>query len=218
MATLEYLNEGGRPQRVDEANGLPVRLPGSLSVLSRDYLWKAVAEGRVFISADADQNDVVTGQTSFANTTPTFLLDVPAGTVAVPLFANISQAGTVAGDVVSVVIEMDKVKRHASGGTAEKIANARTTPAVNAKCVLYSTATAAAGYGINLWAAQIGQDVSPAEGAVQGPFWRPEIPYQLVGPATLLIYAYAGTTGPTIWWSIGWMEMSIDEANLIARL
>ena len=66
-----------------------LQLPDPLSVLS--------AQGRVFYAADAASADLVTGQTSHAVTTPTFLLDVPLGIVAIPLQMKLFQAGTVAG-------------------------------------------------------------------------------------------------------------------------
>src|ERR1043165_6699587 len=104
--------------------------------------------GQVYYSSDGDQNDLVTGQTSFASTTPTFLLDVPAGTTAIPLLMGTNQAGSVAGGDILVSMEIDRIKRFASGGTAEKAFNARTDVAPVSKCTLYSGATAAAGYGI----------------------------------------------------------------------
>lgn len=179
--------------------------------VSADYLWHLAAKGRLFISSDADQNDVVTGQTSFANTTPTFLLDVPEGTVAVPLFLNLSQTGTVAGGAIDVIIEIDNKTRWASGGTSEKVFSPNTANHLTNKCTLYTGATAGAGYGMNLVRATIGQDVSPAEGAIPGPFWKPELPYALYGPASWLIYTYAGTTGPTWFWALAWAEIATKD-------
>lgn len=178
---------------------------------SADQLWRMGDGGRLYIASDADQNDVVTaGQTSFAATTPTFLLRVPAGTVAVPMFLNLSQTGTVAGGAIDVIIEIDDVDRYSTGGTAETIFNPRKRWNLAPQCSLYSNATAKAGYGVRLWAATIGQDVSPAEGAIQGPFWRPEMPYFLEGPASLLVFTYAATTAPTWFWSVGWAEFDAE--------
>lgn len=181
--------------------------------VSADFLWRVASEGRLFIGSDADQNDAVTGQTSFANTTPTFLLDVPVGRIVVPLSANLSQSGSVAGGAVDVIIEIDDVTRYASGGAAETVYNPSKRNKMESKCSLYSGATAKAGYGVRVWGATTGQDVSPAEGAVQGPFWRPEIPLFLEGPASWLIYTYAGTTGPTWLWDMKWAEFRTEEWN-----
>lgn len=180
--------------------------------VAADYLWRLALEGRLFTASDTDQNDLITGQTSFADTTPSILLRVPAGTVALPLFVNLSQTGSVAGGAIDVIIEIDDADRYASGGTVETtfsgLASRRRRPTT---CSPVTGATTSSGYGNRVWAATIGQDVSPAEGAVQGPFWRPEMPYFLEGPASFLVYTYAGTTGPTWFWSLGWAEWSVGE-------
>ena len=207
------------PAEINSLNPLPIYVPqdrrGPMVAnvpAQADYLWRMAMEGRLFVASDADQNDMVTGATSFANTTPTWLLSVPAGQVALPLWLNLSQSGTVAGAAIDVLVEIDDVNRYASGGTVETVFSAGVKRASRAnKCTLYSAPTAAAGYGVRLWGATLGQDVSPAEGAVQGPFWRPEMPYFLEGPASLLIYTYAGTTGPTWLWAVGWAEWTAEE-------
>lgn len=184
------------------------------SISAADPIWRLSASGRIFIASDADENDLVTGQTSFVATTPTFLLAIPSGTVCLPLFVNLSQTGTVAGGPIDVISYMDNTNRYSSGGTSELVFNpnsrSETTngvagPRVNV-CTLYSNPTAAAGVGARIFGATIGQDVSPAEGGVPGPFWRAELPYMLTGPASFLVFTYAGTTGPTWFWSIGWAE------------
>lgn len=171
---------------------------------------RLTVDGRFFIAADADENDRVTGQTSFANTTPTFLLDVPEGTTAIPLFVNLTQAGTVAGGAISVRIAIDDRKRYASAGTSETVYNPSKRFKRQNKCTLYSGATANApaidSYGIRVFSAVFGADVDTAEGAVQGPYWSAESPYLLEGPATFLVYTDAAATGPTWEWSVGWCE------------
>ena len=176
-----------------------------------DYLWNLAEKGKIFVASDADQNDVVTGQTSFADTTPTFLLDIPAKTTVLPLYLNLSQAGTVAGDVVSFVVEIDNKTRWASGGTAEKVFNTQANANPNRKSTFYSNPTTSAGYGIRIDGKSVGQDVSPAEGAVPPIGWRPEIPYLLTGPASILFFTYAGTTGPSWYWSFAWAELGAGD-------
>lgn len=177
------------------------------------------AEGRVFYASDADQNDLVTGQTSFAATTPTFLLSNPAtsGRYMIPLLVGLSQTGTVAGGAVDIIVEIDNADRYSSGGTQETVLCARTDSPLGAtavdgtgsnKCILYSGATASAGYGIRLAGVTIGQDVSPAEGAIQQFIWTPQVGVDILAPgSSLLIYTYAGTTGPTVFWTIKWAEV-----------
>ena len=144
----------------------------------------------------------MTGQITLANTTPTFLLSVPAGVLAVPLFLNLVQTGTVAGGDIDVIIEIDNIDRFSTGGTIELLYNPSLTNRISG-CTFRTGATALAGFGATCNRYDLAADVSPAEGAVQGPFWKPEVPYLLEGPASWLIYTNAATTGPTWWWNAG---------------
>ena len=216
MSKLYWRRSGGASDEpVDEENPLPVQVRAGLSFrgapVMADYLWRLGLEGRLFVASDGDQDDQVTGQTTIVNTTPTFLLSVPAGITAVPLFLNLSQTGTVAGGVIDVIIEIAAVDKYSTGGTLEGVFNIRTGQRNVNKCLLRSGATAFAGYGVRLFGASIGQDVSPAEGAVHGPFWKPELPYLLDGPASLAIFTQGATTGPTWYWSIGWAEFETRD-------
>ena len=184
------------------------------TTVAADYVWRLAQQGRVYTASDSAEDQTVTGQTSFANTTPTFLLRVPSGVVAVPLGVDLGQTGSVAGGAVQVVIAQDNQDRYASGGTAETIFQPNRMVDRPPLCALYSGATATAGYGVRLWGATIGQDVSPAEGAVPGPFWAPRAPLLLVGPAALLVFTWAGTTGPTWFWTVSWAELTPQEVGL----
>ena len=208
----------GSDELVEESHPLPVKVkettpdPSFRGVgYSADYIWRLAQEGRLFIASDASSDALVLGQTSFANTTPTFLLQVPAGTHALPLFVNLAQAGSVAGGVIDVIMEIDNVDRFSTGGIAEKVFNPRQSRSIGNRCTLHSGATANAGYGMRVWGSQVGADIDAAEGAVQGPFWRPELPYFLEGPASFLIFTFAGATGPSWYWSIGWAEWNKGE-------
>lgn len=198
-------------QIVSQAASIVDPVLSSLTVsqmMGRNINWFDVlaAEGRVFYAADADQNDMVTGQTSFANTTPTFMLRVQAGTVCVPLLVALGQAGTVAGDIVNVIIESDNADRYSSAGTVETVYSARTGGSVNSAVIAYSGATASSGYGTRLMGVQLGQDVSPAEGISNEIIWTPSGPDYLVGPASFLIYTFAASTAPTWYWTLKWLE------------
>ena len=191
-------------------NALPIRGAG-LPVPSLDFLWLASYNGWIFATGDADQDDKVTAQTSFANTSPTWAIDVPAGYTVIPLYWNLSQTGTVAGGAIDVIFEIDNVKRFSSG-TAEKAFNSNFK---TARSGVYSTVTAVAGYGATVFQATIGPDVSPAEGAVPGPFWKPDYPILLKGPASLLIYTYAAVTAPTWFWNGAFVELTNANAEAL---
>jgi hypothetical protein len=169
-----------------------------------------------FVAGDADQDDLVTGQTSFAATTPTFLLRVPAGTTAIPLFFNLAQGGTVAGGAIDVIAEIDNADRFDTGGAAETIFPTLTSGGPDPLCTLRSGATALAGFGQRVDSWRVTADVAPVStDIIPKIVWRAEETYRLVGPASFLIFTYAGTTGPSWFWSIGWKE--VPTVNLRGR-
>lgn len=186
---------------------------------SADYLLRLALAGRQFIFGDADQNDAVLGQTSFANTTPTFLLSVPIGVTAIPLFLNLSQTGAVAGADIDFYVEYDFLDRFSTGGTAETGKNTNTGVPVSQRapqCTFRSNATASAGFGMTVDRTTIAPDVSPAEGIVPGPKWIPPVPIILSGPASLLVYLLAGTTAPTVLWNFGCVELPSEWAGRLS--
>lgn len=179
-----------------------------LRVAESDILTWLSATGRVFYASDADQNDAITGQTSFANTTPSLILTVPSGTTAIPLLVRLAQTGTVAGGAIDVIIEFDNIAGYASGGTAETVLGARTTGGPTNLCSVYSGATATAGYGVRVFARTFAQDVTPASTEfIPEVVWAPIAGLDhLVGPACMKVFTYAGTTGPTWFWTVKWAE------------
>ena len=179
------------------------------ALISGVLAHRIAVEGRKFYSSDADQNDLVTGQTSFANTTPTFLLQNPAGSgvVILPLFFTLNQTGTVAGGAIDIITELD-VDRYASGGVSELVKAGRIGMPRPNKGLLYSNPTASAGYGVRVDGLTTGQDVSPAEGALQQYLWTPTSCMDILDPGTCMkVFTYAATTGPTWFWTICWAEV-----------
>ena len=164
------------------------------------------SQGQMFRASAAAVDTAVTGSTSFANTDPTFLLNVPPGLTCIPAEMRLFQSGTVAGGAVSILMEVDDAARYTSGGTAMTIlgTNMRATlPRVSFGTLAMYSATgsaiiATAAYGVRVDGYLLGQDVSPAEGAVNQVLWTPSAGVEfLQGPASWLIYTYAASTGPT---------------------
>ncbi|KKM13472.1 hypothetical protein LCGC14_1715850 [marine sediment metagenome] len=166
------------------------------------------AQGRVFNLSASAINTTTLGTTTLANTTPTWLLDVPTGITCFPISSSLQQAGTVAGGAITVIMETDNADRYTSGGTALTVLNARTdggalpssggvSPAMYSRISTAITATNA--YGNQIWSVIVGQDISPAEGVPNELVWTPPAgaPEFLVGPAAWLIYTNAASTGPT---------------------
>lgn len=205
-ATLPGYSDGGAQ---------PASLDPLGNIINTPIIWDLLRRGRVFVAGDADENDRVTGQNSYVATTPTFLLDVKAGTIAIPLWVHMSQAGTVAGDPIAVYMSFDRAARYSSGGTSEAITSMHTGRLQSQTSLLYSGATAAAATEARLLKSQLlDQDVTDPNTteSIHWEAFRNFIPPFLQGPAALLVFSYAATTGPTWEWSIGWAE--IPTANL----
>ncbi len=165
------------------------------------------AQGRVFNVGPSAINTTATGTTTLANTTPTWLLDVPSGITCIPLLASLQQAGSVAGAAIQVIMEVDNADRYTSGGAALTVLNARTDgPALpssgGVSPVMYVRSTAIVAtnaYGVQIWPPLVGPDISSAEGVTNELVWTPPAgaPEILVGPAAWLINTNAGSTAPT---------------------
>lgn len=205
---------------VSDLHPLPVQAYGHPVVfrskvpLTADFAWQLALDGCVFVAADGDQDDRVTGQTSFANTTPTFLLHNPANStaIALPFYYHLAQTGTVAGGDIRVETEIVHPSAYASGGTLERVRNLRIGMASRPtnKCQLYSNPTATAGYGIAVGHVTLGPDVSPAEGAVNIYEWRAPVGMILDPNTSLNVFTYAATTAPTWGWHFVWAEMPLE--------
>ena len=176
-----------------------------------DFNWLLALGGYGFIAGDGDQNDMVTAQTSFANTTPTFLYHNPLNSevmlVSPQMF--LAQAGTVAGGDITINGELVRTSAYASGGTSELVRGMNTLYyAGNNKCLFYSGATATAGYGITIGEPfTLAADVSPAEGVINVPSWSPPPGTVLAPGSSLQLFVSSGTTGATLQWRAEWYEI-----------
>lgn len=205
------------PQRetTDGIDGPPRAIRDGSLVMS-PHVWALAKEGRVFISADSDHAQVVTGAESYADTTPTLQLDVPKGCTAIPLAVFLSQDGTAAGGEILVHIEIDEVVRYASSGTLEKVRSSRTDMPLKNQCDLYSAPTAVAGAGIQVYAGNFVHDVAPTvtDDINWHQFlWVPDVPIFLVGAAALNVYTYATAPGPQYYWYVMWAEIPSSDLN-----
>ena len=181
--------------------------------LSADISWRLALEGRIFAAADADQNDRITGQTTFAVTTPTFTLLNPAGSdvLVLPFFYQLAQTGSVAGGDISIDTEIVAPSSFSSG-TLEKTRNLRMGMAARPtnRGLLYSTVTAASGYGIAVGHATLAPDVSPAEGVINIYEWQAPVGCILDPNTSLNVFTVAASTGPTFGWHFVWAELPLS--------
>jgi hypothetical protein len=194
---------------------------------SNDPFGWLAADGRMWRFSGAALNTTATGATSFATTTATFILAVDAAVqyAVIPAEARIFQAGTVAGGAVTVLMEIDNADRYTSGGTAMLSLNTRTDgPALPSGIAMYDTNGSAIvstnAVGIRTAGYLLGQDVSPAEGAVNEIIWTPQagpdflVPTASVG-ASWIINTSAATTGPTWFYSFKAAVVPLDWMGVI---
>ena len=182
---------------------------------SNNPIAELVERGWVYDLSEAAFNTAPTGTITLANTTPLLLLALAAQAdplCAIPLYLSLCQTGTVAGGAVTVIMEKDNANRLTSGGTDATVLNARMTKThslpsgATMRSRTDSGITATNAYGIRMWGVTVGQDVSPAEGVPNELVWTPPAgPDYIEATADLgaswLIFADAGTTGPTLFWS-----------------
>lgn len=207
--------EGTSQEQTGPGHPLPVQTLGEPRLagvqVTMDFAWLLALGGYGFVAGDADQNDVVTAQTSFANTTPAFLFHNPLNSevmlIAPQMF--LAQAGTVAGGDITINGELVRPSAYASGGTSELVRGMNTMYyAGYNKCLFYSGATATAGYGITIGEPfTLAPDVSPAEGVINVPSWAPPPGTVLAPGSSLNLFISSATTGVTLQWRAEWYEI-----------
>ncbi len=191
-----------------------------------EWYMQLAIEGRVFEVSNATKGTAAytLGGTSYGDTVPAFLIDVPSGYTVIPLEILMKQAGTVAGDLIYVLLTVDNKLRYSSGGTVMTVRANRTDAPVASACSAYNgisaITAAAAALQRTFWASLMSPDVSPTadvgfpgyDNCVE---WTAKkfVPPVLVGPASLVIYAYAGTRAPSWLYTIKWAEFATAQAT-----
>lgn len=206
------------PNLVPGADG-PADLSHRGEQLVIPWYQQWVHNGKVFLASNAaKQTALASGGTSYSDTAPAFLLDVPAGTTLIPLHIRLRQGGTVAGGVITVLVTADVIVRYSSGGTAITPRNMKISTASqpSSACSLYGSTTslvaAAVNTHITLAGAILTHDVATAPNSPQNnfdysPIANGEPAPHLVGPASLLIYTFGATTQPSWFFAFKWIEV-----------
>lgn len=148
--------------------------------------------GRNFLVTHQTIATAITGQTSFATTTPTFLLYGAAVTKrAVLRSVALSQTGTVAGGAITIVVGVDTTDRFSSGGTAITPVNLNGQSSTASVYTFKYNATASDVAARYIWKEQI-----PAALSATWTF-KPGSAAMIRATGSILIWTYASTTGPT---------------------
>ena len=181
----------------------PSYILGKQRIQDRKPRYHALKDGLLFKATHQTPGTAVTGQTSFVATTPTFLMQTSADTRRiVGLSLWLSQAGTVAGGTIDIVLAIDTAARYSSGGTAVTPQNSNTDNTTASGADFYYNPTAsAAGSGTRyIWAST----VSASLGTVTTYDFEDGLGVGTTG--SILVYTWAATTGPTWRFGAEWLE------------
>lgn len=182
-----------------------------------DLISALCNDGYVWRTSDADANDVITAQTSFADTSPTLIVEVPANFILIPVEVCFAQAGTVGTGPLTLIVERDNIAKRSASGTSELQVNCNDRFASATKnATVYTGATGTAGYGMRLMGKQVGADVDSAEGVDTEYLWTPN-GIELIGGSTsvggsLVVYLYSTAgTGPTVYWGAKYAVVPLSD-------
>lgn len=181
--------------------------------LIRDYgdIASLVFEGKVYHVTNPTVGTPVVGQTSYAATLATITLRNLGDRVAVPLYADFIQSGTVAGGRIIFNVQVLEADQFTSG-TALTVKNSNWRYGDQAGVLAYHTATIptlTTGNARLVHSGEAFQTVSAAnaDNTVQ---MFPYPGFCVVRPrGGLNIYTNAATTGPGWSFNIAWAELDV---------
>ena len=196
-----------------------IRLNRRGELVGIDQYQQWVADGRVFVASPAARETAeAIGSTSFSDTDPALLLDIPTGTTAIPLEIILNQGGTVAGGNITLLITLSDKIRYASAGVAITPKNMRFDVPRSSTCRFYSGSTDivanANAEDLTLFAQNLVHDIDTLEGGNVQWTARKFIAPVLIGPAAIPIYAVAGSTQPSFFYVVKWAEFDTTEVIL----
>jgi len=166
-----------------------------LLLQARQDGFAAAARGRRFYTTHQTPGTLVTCQTAFVATTPSFMYRINTADVRAILRSLTIGIANTPGGVVYIAVVLDTADRYSAGGNAWSPQNTNEDSANAAVVKFYDTPTAsAAGAGTRV----IGHALAPA---VPGTMIQVNFnDAVLMGPtaSSLLIYLWAGTTAPQV--------------------
>jgi len=185
---------------------------GNQGQVVSDRYDQAILDGRAFmVSNAARETALAVGGTSFSDTAPAFILDVPSGTGVVPLEIDLRQGGTVAGGMITVLATLSDKVRRASSGTSHTPQNMRFDEPQTSGCSFYTGPTANTNDDdISLFSGLYEHNLDGAL-TTSHVLWSARHSYApyLVGPASLVVYTFAGSTQPSWFFTFKWAEVFV---------
>ena len=185
------------------------KLPVPL-IRNYDDILSLAGEGKVFHVNNPTIGTGVTGQTSYAATLSTLTFrNTSSNKIMVPLYAKLSQTGSVAGGIITIHVSTLEVGQFTSG-TALTVYNANQQVTSSPSVLAYHTATLptfTTGNQRLVHTETIFQTVTAAN---RTPVVFPAPGFAQVRPGGQLdIYTLAATTGPTWMFNIAWAELEV---------
>lgn len=181
------------------------------SIITMDWYTAMALEGRVFNVALATPDTTMTGATSYDPTHPSIVIDIPEGTVFIPVHVDICYEDAGSTDNY-IIIGCEDITTYSSGGTAISTCNNLRTDNPRASTITVLKASDSAITATDPGATEriLFSYVNAFLDATTSPpmqvIWEPKSPPILVGPASFLAYCY-GAGAPEYSFSIQWVEL-----------
>jgi len=196
-----------------DGNTQVARMTPRGELVTSDLMQQFVFDGKAYLVSNSARETALASGASFSDTAPFALLDVPAGTTAIPLQIFVSTK--VDDKTHTVLVTLSDKTRYTSGGTAHVPQNMRFDEPSGSACTFVSMGSAITANSnaddITLFAyhAQIEgfEDETPSQ--IEWTAKRYIAP-ALVGPASLVIYHYGSDQMP-VFFSIVWGEMGTPD-------
>lgn len=188
-------------------------------LVGADWIIQLIMDGRVFIcSPTVMQTADKLGDTEYTATGAQagLALDVPSGVTVLFLEIMLAQAGSVAGDNVTVLMTVDD-KLRISSGVEEAPRNylINATEPRTTQCKVYSheegttnLVTAATAEDNSFYSKMMAENITGGDD--QNVFWsaRENPPVIINGPGALVIHTFpASSTAPEFFWHLIWAEL-----------
>jgi hypothetical protein len=190
--------------------GLVDRVKATQQVLSDgEASYTTGRTGQRFFVTNPTAGTGITAQLAYAVTTPTFLIYNPSsGNRIIPGALTISQTGSVASVTISVEFAIDNIDRFTSGGSGGTAVVAKNTSMASSGTATglfrYNPTVAAASanvrrFGALSLAANLGLPVTIEFSDA----------FMIDAPGSVLVYVFAATTAPTLYFHWEWIEERI---------
>ena len=199
--------------RGKEGDSKELRLMRDGSLATFDWKQVLAFEGKVYLMQMGTEDAPINSTTSIDAELVTAIIDVPDGSVAIPLWAQMVVATWTTSALVNFMIEVDNAKvRYSSGGTAFTPLNIHTGMPNGSGCKAYvgpdiTVADKTTGGSLELYRESIELNVGDAADYWPKMEYIPVVSPIVQGPASILYHAGAGSADVTMYGNIIWAEL-----------